>query len=155
MERLRRTSELHDTCRKADLVTAQMERLPLAVPLLVGLPDRQRDEGVEADPFSELRTECRVRGQEGLHLLEAGTGEARKPLGAIHGSAVRGERAQQQADRLGRVHAQHLDAIAFEGDVVAEPAGLFRRVSMTMGVHQHADVVSRFALPSVGTEAIG
>ncbi len=83
-QHLRRTSELHDTRRKADLVTAQMERLPLAVPLLVGLPDRQRDEGVEADPFSELRTECRVRGQERLHLLEAGTGEARKPLGAIH-----------------------------------------------------------------------
>ncbi len=37
-QHLRRTSELHDTRRKADLVTAQMERLPLAVPLLVACP---------------------------------------------------------------------------------------------------------------------
>ncbi len=81
-EHLYRTGQLHQSCGQPDLLTAQMVRDALAVPLLVGLADGGADTRVEADPLGETARRARrasSRTRAPVAVRAAGTSRAVSP----------------------------------------------------------------------------
>lgn len=103
--------------RQRDLRTAHVPRA-LAVPLLVGLPERVGHVAAQPDPRGEPRAQLGVGGQPRLDLALSCDGEGRQPANAVGRAPMGPELAQQQRSRLGRRHRQHLEAVALERDVV-------------------------------------
>ena len=145
-EHLGRAGDLHEPGRQADLLAAQVARAALAVPLLVRLPHRGLHRLAEPDLPDELRPERRVRRQELVQAPRERHREVGDPPGPLRRRPERADAPHEERDRLRRAHVEHLEALALERDVVAEPGRLLRRVGVAVGVHQQAEVVRRLAV---------
>ena len=151
-EDLERAGELDEAGRQADLGAAELVRLALAVPLLVRLTDGGGDRRAKTDLLGELAAQRGVRRQERDHRRPARHRKDRHALGPLRGPTMGSEPADEERDRLGRVHAEHLEAVALESDVVAEPLGLLRGVGVAIRVHHQAQVIGRLPLAVIGTD---
>jgi hypothetical protein len=80
-----------------------------------------------------------MRLQERDHLPLPRQREGGDPPGPLHPTAVRPDPPQQERDGLRRAHAEQLEQIPLEADVVAEPSGLLSRVSVAVDVHQQPE----------------
>ena len=152
---LDRTRQRHQSRSQADVVRAQPPREALAVPLLVGLPDRDLDRRREAQPGRQLGAQRRVRREEAAQPAAGGDGQGGDPASALEAGAVRGDPAQEERDHLRGVHVEHLEPEGLERDVVPEPARLLGGVRVAVGADHQAEVVRRLPLRRVGSHQVG
>ena len=127
---------------------------PLAVPLLVGVPQGPDDVVIEPDALGKLGAQLGVREQPRQHVaLEEGR-QRRHASDALSRRAVSGEVTQQRGRHLRDTHRQGLEAVALERDVVAVPSRLLGGIGVAVAVDQHAQVVRRFSILLAGSGEI-
>src|SRR5664279_4304991 len=97
-EHLERTGQLDKLCRQADFLGAQPERMALAVPLLICLPDAHAYRVVQTNPLRQLRSQRRVCCQPSCPYLLTREGKRREPLGALRAAAVRADPSQEERE---------------------------------------------------------
>jgi hypothetical protein len=146
---------MHQPRGQADLLPAQVIGIALAVPLLIGLPDRDADRVVQPDPPGELGAQRGVRRHENGHLPWRGHREGGQPPGAGHAAAVRADPPPHQGDHPRRAHVEQLVPVALHADVVAEPLRLLSRIGVAVDVHHQAEVVGGLQLTVAGPEQAG
>jgi hypothetical protein len=142
-----------DPSRQRDVGSLDPVRDALAVPALIGLPQRVAHGGRQTDPARELSLKRGVGIEPVVHLRPTAQRELRDPPQASEAGLARAQPAQQDQDPPGRLGVG-LVGVGLDADVVSEPHRLLVRIGVAVHAVEQTRVVRRDPVVDCGANAI-